>query len=155
MYRCNMCKQVKEGEPAFKNGAGLFCEQCKTIIHERAKTALEKKVAERAGNCVWCGELITSANAQKGKEDEHVCLRCEKNRDWLLKAVRWSERPARYVARIEERERPLREEREKAKAMQEAAQPKLKLDNLELPGQEDRLRRVELLLSKLTEALGV
>ena len=103
-----------------------------------------------AAQC-WCGEKITPATMQAGKDDENVCQPCTTRRDWLLKAIRLSDRPARYVARTEERERPMREEREKA---MQAAKPPVAAETV--PNEaEARLRRLELMLNKLTQALGV
>jgi DNA-directed RNA polymerase subunit RPC12/RpoP len=152
MYTCSMCKNETEGKVAFKNGAGSFCPECKAIIHARSAEGVRARSAALNGHCVWCGEKITPSKMQVGKEDENVCYPCTTRRDWLLKAIRLSDRPARYVARTEERERPMREEREKA--AQAAAQPKPVAENVPNE-QEARLRRLELMLNKLTQALGV
>ena len=151
MYTCSMCKKATEGEVAFKNGAGSFCPECKAIIHARAAEGARARSAALNGHCVWCGEKITPANMQAGKDDENVCQPCTTRRDWLLKAIRLSDRPARYVARTEERERPMREEREKA---MQAAKPPVAAETV--PNEaEARLRRLELMLNKLTQALRV
>ena len=151
MYTCGMCKKSVEGEVAFKNGAGSFCQSCKAIIHARAAEGARARIAALDGHCVWCGQKITPATMQPGKENDHVCQPCTTRRDWLLKAIRLSDRPARYVARTEERERPMREEREKA---MQAFQPPVAAETV--PNEaEARLRRLELMLNKLTQALGV
>ena len=151
MYTCSMCKKAVEGEVAFKNGAGSFCPECKAIIHARAAEGARARSAALNGHCVWCGEKITLATMQAGKDNENVCQPCTTRRDWLLKAIRQSDRPARYVARTEERERPMREEREKA---MQAAKPPVAAETV--PNEaEARLRRLELMLNKLTQALGV
>ena len=151
MYTCGMCKKSVEGEVAFKNGAGSFCPECKAVIHARAAEGARARSAALNGHCVWCGEKITPATMQAGKDDENVCQPCTTRRDWLLKAIRLSDRPARYFARTEERERPMREEREKA---MQAAKPPVSAETA--PNEaEARLRRLELMLNKLTQALGV
>ena len=152
MYTCNMCKKSVEGEVAFKNGAGSFCPGCKAIIHARAAEGMRARSASHNGHCVWCGEKITPATMQAGKEDENVCQPCTTRRDWLLKAIRLSDRPARYVARTEERERPMREEREKATR---AAKPTVSAAESVPSESEARLLRLELMMNKLTQALGV
>jgi DNA-directed RNA polymerase subunit RPC12/RpoP len=151
MYTCSMCKKAMEGEVAFKNRAGSFCPECKAIIFARSAEGMRARRAALNGYCLWCGKKITPATMQACKENDHVCLSCATRRDWLLKAIRLSDRPARYVARTEERERPMREEREKA---MQAAKPPVAAETV--PNEEEaRLRRLELMLNKLTQALGV
>ena len=155
MYTCGMCKKSVEGEVAFKNAAGSFCPECKAIIHARAAEGARARRAALNGHCIWCCEKITPDKMQSGKDDENVCQPCTTRRDWLLKAIRLSDRPARYVARTEERERPMREEREKATQAAQAAKPTVTATDA-LPNEaEARLRRLELMLNKLTQALGV
>ena len=151
MYTCSMCKKATDGDVAFKNAAGSFCKECKAIIHSRAAEASKARSHAPNGCCRWCGEKITTATMQTGKDDEHVCQPCTTRRDWLLNAIRHSDRPARYVARTEERERPMREER--AKAMQAANMPLF--EGTAHNDAETRLRRLELMIGKLTNALGV
>ncbi len=150
MYTCSMCKKETDGEVAFKNAAGTFCRECKSTIHARAAEASRSRDTAN-GCCRWCGEKITPATRQAGKHDENVCQPCCTKRDWLLKAIRLSDRPARYVARTEEREGPMREER--AKAMKTANMPLF--EEAAKNDAESRLRRLELMIGKLTNALGV
>jgi len=151
MYTCSMCKKTTDGDVAFKNAAGSFCAECKAIIHSRAAQASKARAHVLGGFCIWCGEKITAATMQTGKDDENVCQPCTTRRDWLLKAIRLSDRPARYVARTEERERPMREER--AKATQVANMPLF--EKTTHNDAETRLRRLEEMIGKLTNALGV
>jgi hypothetical protein len=154
MYTCGMCKKRVEGEVALKNGAGSFCSECHAIIRERSAEGMRARSAALNGHCIWCGEKITKANPAGGGGSHasvNVHLACERNRDWALKCIRHSDRIARYVARTEERERPLREEREKA---MRAAKPSIAAESVP-SDDEARLRRLELMLNKLTQALGV
>jgi len=147
MYKCAMCKKEFDGEPALENGCGMFCAECKAIIHKRAERSLRKRGLSLNGRCLWCGEMITDATRETGKEDEHVCKFCSTNRDWLLKTIRMSSHQARYVARTEKREAPMREERERA----ERAAAKEKHESAR--GQKDddasRIDRIERLLLEL------
>ena len=155
MYTCSKCKKEFEDLPAFNNACGSFCNGCKAEIHAASAAGLrEKNKATYNGHCVWCGDCLNETNMQSGKTDENVCQSCAKKRDWLLKAIRLSDRPYKYVSRTEERERPQREERNRmiiaANAKQEKPlQPELPSDA------EARMRRLELMLNKLTSALGV
>lgn len=153
MYTCGMCKKSVEGEVAFKNGAGSFCPECKAIIHARAAEGARARSAKLNGNCVWCGEKITPSDpAGKSHEACNIHVACEARRDWILKCIRFSDKLAKYVARTEERERPMREEREKAL---QSAKPTVVATEAMPNEAEARLRRLELMLNKLTQALGV
>jgi len=151
MYTCGMCKRSVDGEAALKNRAGSFCAECKVIIHARSIRGVRERSRAWDGKCGWCRQPITKGPMQPSREGEHVCYRCDRNRKWLLKAIRLSDHPALYVARTEERERPMREERAKAEiaVKQEIAEESAQSDA------EARLLRLERMLKKLTQALGV
>jgi len=153
MYTCSMCKQQFDGDAAFKNACGEFCADCKATIHARSSRGAKERNQAMKGHCLWCGERITPAKMQAGKDDENVCLPCSTRRDWLLRAIRLSDRPAKYVARTEERERPLREERQKV--MRSASHRNPEEAGAAADGQEQRLCRLEAMLTKLTQSLGV
>lgn len=148
-----MCKKQIEGDVAFHNACGDFCKPCKTIVHLRAQEAVRSNKQVSDGYCVWCGDEITNSNAQKNKDDENVCQPCSTKRDWLLQAIRLSDRPYKYVMRTEEREKPARTQR--SAAIQQAAQVKPAQEQVIPSEQEARMRRLELMLNKLTSALGV
>jgi DNA-directed RNA polymerase subunit RPC12/RpoP len=152
MYTCSRCKKDFDGEPFFKNAAGTFCQQCKKYIMDRMKEARITSNNALRGICLWCGEKITSENSLSAShDDEHVCRRCAKNRDWMLRCIRYSDRPAKYVARIEEKEAPARKARE---IESENIRNSLKVN--EIPNAIDyRLDRLEKLLFKLSDELGV
>lgn len=102
MYKCKRCGKTFDEEPPLQNACGTFCATCKQIIHTRAAEAHRRNTPE--GRCVWCRELLTTANRQPGKSSiEAVCIRCETGRRWLLECVRQSPHTAQYVARIEKR----------------------------------------------------
>lgn len=154
MYTCASCKKQIDAEPAVKNACGSFCPECRTVISEIQKQAITAKKEARAleRTCNWCGTHITANNAPSGKCDGYVCRQCETRRDWLLSAIRLSDHAAKYVARTEERERPGREDRERA--MKAKAGHKLAADGTPF-GFDERLNRIELMLNKFSKALGV
>ena len=148
-YTCCMCKESFGGTPAWENNCGVFCPKCKQDVHERAKAGYKARKNAVNGYCIWCGQQITEATKQSGK-NVNVCMPCENRREWLLTAIRLSERPARYVARVEEREAPLRAEREKIMQNSEPAKAHA------MPSEQDaRLARLERMMNKLVESLGV
>jgi DNA-directed RNA polymerase subunit RPC12/RpoP len=147
MYICNKCKRKFEGDAVFKNGAGEFCRQCKEFIHKRAAEVQRQRNAERKGYCVWCGKKIINELVQRGFEDENVCKDCRNHRDWMLKAIRFSDRVALYVARTESREGPLREARKNIPPPSDVVKD---VSNDALA----RLDRLELAINKITCVLG-
>lgn len=152
MYKCSMDGNNHDGEPALKNACGTFCPECKAKIHAKAAEGVKERIESLNGCCIWCGEKITEANPSgKSHEGCNIHETCEQKRDWVLKCIRHSDKMAKYVARTEERERPMREEREKAK--RSAEQPTMA--ETVPTEQEARLRRVELMLNKLVNSLGV
>lgn len=119
MYTCVMCKQVKDGEPAMKNGPNhcrFYCSECRTkwinlIAQKRLNHHRLPKVyiaGPVIGKCKWCGGKV-SAESIEAKQG-NVCNVCHENRDWLLTCIRYSDHAARYVAKAEEREAKTRKE---------------------------------------------
>ena len=154
MYKCSMCKIRHDGEPAFVNACGKFCASCKAKIHERAAEGTRKQSLKFNGRCIWCGEMITEETKQpRANNSDNVCQPCALRRDWLLNAIRLSDRPAKYVAHREERERPMREERQRV--IEATQQEKPAIAVAEPSETEARLMRLEKMLNKLTSALGV
>ncbi len=155
MYNCSRCKNTFADEPALSNACGSFCGQCKADIHASSVESNKGRTKKLSGFCVWCGEKLTPNIVHASHEGDNVCKSCELRREWLLKAIRLSDRPSKYVARVEDRERPLREERENArKAIAETNKPKA-LESSGTTESEARLLRLEGMLDKLTKALGV
>ena len=112
MYTCVMCKRLFDGEPAMKNGAGSFCSDCKQEIQRRSVAAMKDKKTE---GCAWCGcRLTTDQDIQQG-----ACRSCEKHRGWLLKCIRRSDHPYKYVEHVEERESENRKQKELERKEQE------------------------------------
>lgn len=146
-YTCAMCKKEFGGKAALANACGTFCAGCTEIMRERAVRSFRKRALSLDGRCLWCGETITDATRQVNKDDEHVCKLCRAHRDWLLKAIRVSAHPARYVARTEEREGPMREEREKAERA--AAKERYGQDRGQKNDDASRIDRIEQLLLEL------
>jgi DNA-directed RNA polymerase subunit RPC12/RpoP len=146
-YECVMCHKAMDGEPALKNGAGTFCPPCREVIRVRLAEAMEHRRQARLApdgrpTCTWCGRAIKDGQAG-------VCQPCDSHRDWVLKTVRRTDRLARYVARIEEKEAPERSAREMARRRAEEQKP-LPLAAPDPVAQ--RLERVEAMLAKMLEA---
>ena len=152
MYTCIVCKEEKEGDPVMTNNAGSFCGECRAAMQAKSAESRKRIMLEWDGRCIWCNNVITAATRQNCDEEKRVCIPCAAHRDWLLKCIRHSDKPLKYILATEEREKAGREKRKKENAVQlqaHAVQP-------DLPSEaEARLRRVELMLGKLTQALGV
>jgi hypothetical protein len=110
-YYCAMCKNITDGQPARKNAAGSFCQSCSEKINERAVLAMRGRAAKN--ECAWCG-ADTSAMKRGAKKAGGTCNDCEKARERMLLMIRYSDHAAKYVARVEEREKEGRETRAKA-----------------------------------------
>lgn len=98
--------------------------------------------------CKWCG---ISFDANRNKDTAAVCMGCRAHRRWLLESIRYSDHAAKYALRVESKEASARENRAKTKAnglkrATEAAEA--------LP-EPDRLAKVEAMLAKLMNELGV
>ena len=151
-YNCCMCKRTFTGTPAWKNAAGDFCPECRAEVMKRMAEGNRNRVRNSPGGCIWCGRPLHEVRYHgKDRESVNTCADCETHRAWLLKCIRVSDRPAKYVARVEEREAEGRKERE----IRAAAKP------VQLPLQpqptesEARLARVEKMLNTLMVQLGV
>jgi hypothetical protein len=177
-----MCKGEFQDPPAMINGTGKYCAGCKGEILARSFNTRKHNRATRTRvptkrACIWCG---STGPFHKCEEDiATVCKVCHTHRQWLLKCIRYSDKAAHYVAKREEKELPLRQEREaQAAALRDQARKaaEAKPDALVTGGdlgmkpsvqvlqvlrepmldtaQIDRLARVEAMLQKLTAALG-
>ena len=107
-YKCAMCKDEKGGPPARSNAAGKFCKECSDEITRRSRMIAESKRDATGGNCAWCGVVFESCGVKKRGT---TCPACETKRDWLLRSIRYSDKAAKYVERVEAREKPAREAR--------------------------------------------
>jgi len=146
MYTCVMCKRLFDGEPAMKNGAGSFCSDCKQEMYQRSVSAIKDKKTE---GCIWCGRrLTTEQEVQQG-----ACRSCEIHREWLLRCIRRSDHPYKYVDRVEKRE----SENRKQKESERKAQEKEKRDTIELKLTPETalLSRVDSIENTLGELLGM
>lgn len=118
-YQCKMCKRSFAGAPSRKNGVGAFCEACSREISNRQRKP--KRIATINGNlahevCVWCGDVLTDGNRRShGDRDlsDNTCVVCDKNRGWLLRCIKISEKPAKYVASKEQKYGAIRKENAK------------------------------------------
>jgi hypothetical protein len=131
-----------------RNATGSYCRDCKQwFVQRHAQMPI--------GGCRWCERELTEATRQLGKRGrrELVCRDCDRHRTWLLRCVRLSSWTARYVARIEERESPLRKARQLASAVQ--PQPLLMLPETREAPTSQRMDRVERMLARLCSELGL
>lgn len=151
-YICCMCKKTFEGEPAMRNNAGRFCPECNMRLRARIAEGCRNRVRTSPEGCIWCGELIKD-NRNHGDDHEsvNICTACENHRSWLLKCIRVSDRPAKYVARVEAREAGARKERKIRAADKQVPVPPKPV----IMESEERLARVEKMLTVLMEQLGV
>lgn len=155
MFKCNKCHTNTEGEPAFKNAAGSFCVHCKKIIHELAADAMRERNKQLLDICPWCGDKLHDGNrlATRDKLAENVCAVCSKNRDWLLKCIRHSDRPSRYASRVELREKAGREQR----FAEEKAKLSLATESISNRAEsaDEKIARLENVLKKIQFAFGI
>jgi len=151
-YICCMCKKTFAGEPAMRNNAGRFCPECNMRLRARIAEGCRNRVRTSQECCIWCGEQIKHVRDHgSDRESVNICKACETHRAWLLKCIRVSDRPAKYVARVEAREavdRKAREIRAVEKPVQIPSRPIVAESG-------ERLARVEMMLNKLMEQLGV
>jgi len=105
MFTCCMCKkEYADQKPARKNNCGLFCRQCSDEITRRVGESNRRQNKTPRKDCIWCGKPTY-------RENDNKCPACRSLRDLILARVRYSSDIAKYVARIEGREGPPREER--------------------------------------------
>ena len=157
-YVCCHCKRQYIGAPAMTNGAGSFCVGCKSDMLRKASEAPRERSAMLNGRCMWCGENITdgSGHRRPGYID-NVCRTCCSHRDWLLRCIKFSDHPAKYVASKEDKERAERLLR-KAEERAAAEQPKLALAPAKVAAEsstEARIDSLEAKVDKLLAAWGV
>lgn len=150
MYKCATCKGTFNGIPRLKNNAGEFCEKCDSIRLAKMEAGIKKRSIELGDKCQWCGDDIHNR-----KEGTHVCNDCQKKRDWLLKCIRFSDKPANYVARVEEKERIQRLERERKQSeLSHKITKTAPQTNENNPSELSRIDKIEEMLLRLTNALG-
>lgn len=113
MYECCMCKRHFSGVPAMQNGIGCFCPECREI--KRIKTKQGHRPRRVSDKCNWCGSPMSPYRQHHGA----VCPACERNRDWLLRCVRHSDYPLKYVLRTREK-RVVKEKEEAIKPIAQA-----------------------------------
>lgn len=156
MFKCATCKTTFDGTPAMTNGAGTFCRGCEDMRKHKATEATRARFADLGSDCIWCGE--TGPHKDKHGASSRVCTTCDNNRDWLLRCIRHSNKAADYAAKTEERELPLRRERQAQEAAAKLAAKEALANASYAPVARDdsteRLDRLEKMLMKLTEALG-
>mgnify|MGYP000647979796 CR=1 FL=1 len=147
-YKCAKCKNIFDGDPAFKNNAGTFCQSCKNEIHEKAHTARREILAEQHGTCKYCGD-IDLKNPSNQWADHTVCPKCLGWRDRSLVLIRHSDVAFKHIAKVEEREKKDRESRNAAKLYaKESEKSETK------PIAIDRIARLEEMMEKLIKGLG-
>jgi len=167
-YTCGMCKKYFLGKPVRRGGMSSFCQTCADEMVARSvaarRSTYEKALA--ADLCTWCGKPLGDEPRGPSKDpNSSPCLmhlRCDRRRNWVLECVRYGPKMAKYVASIEEREAPRREEAalrkaeeakaEEAKAAERAVDPA----PMQAPGTSDgaRLAMLEKQIANLIAALG-
>jgi hypothetical protein len=158
VYKCCMCDDgvTHTGTPAWKNAAGYYCPKHREIVKQRIADGMRKRVSLRDGVCIWCGEPIIEARNHGNNHTVNIHVECEKNRDWFLKCVRYSDVAAKYAARIEAREAPAR----KARKMLEDDIIVVKSIPLSLhqpvvkSERDERMENIEKMLKSLMDQLG-
>lgn len=151
-FTCVKCKGQFAGSPALRNATGCYCESCQDILVERMRSGAKRYADEQRGICPWCGDQITNANRQRRDgEDSNVCAPCAKNRTWLLNCIRKTDRVAKYVARIEDREKDARRANQ-ARAVRQVVIAQAITSQPD--SRDDRIARLEAMIEKLTNALG-
>lgn len=146
------------------NNAGSFCQDCKDKTIEKMHATLAKKREESKGICKYCGDVDKHLQNYKWPADT-VCPRCTAWVDRALKLVRYSGAAHYYINRIEEKESAARDARIKAKEDQKKAelikqqepskQYDLPLKNDASPVQDARIDRIEMMMMKMIQELGV
>lgn len=152
-YKCCMCKKEFSGIPAWDNAAGLYCPECRAEVRRRMAEGNRNRARNLKEECIWCGEPLSAVRVRvhgQDRESVNTCTECETHRAWLLKCIRAGDRPAKYVARVEEREAGKRKERE----IRYAATQKTKPSESAVPENDARLKRVEKMLNNLMRKLG-
>ena len=143
-YICNRCRTHHEGQPALKNNCGSFCDGCRSEILIKMQAGRRRTTRNQTDICIWCGRKIKEGD-RDGTDNLHV--KCGSNRDWLLMCIRYSDKPFRYITSKEEKEKPLRRQRELLNHPSEETQHDSGTD-------EKRIERLENMLEKLVSALG-
>ena len=157
MYYCNMCKVNKDGEPRLSNNAGNFCQECFDEIQRRKIEGQKKHNNIIDGCCSWCGEPINEeqdAYEKLNGATNNVHRVCRKNREWLLKCIRFSAHSAKYVARIEKREAPIRKRKEKQLLAINSTVGTVEQEN-RLKVQEEQIKQQAVRLEQLERILKV
>lgn len=160
MFICVHCKEEFNGNPAMRNAAGEFCQDCENIRKQNARLGMLARKRHVSDVCIWCGDKLTKSNRQTGKDNEQVCKRCSNNRDWFLRCVRYSDKAAKYAAMVEERERPLREKRqEEILRLSNSTQNKADKTNGDIESRVMQLESIaekqNYMLAKIMDAFGV
>ena len=171
MFTCTMCKEEISGEPVLVNAAGSFCADCNREVNDRKTAGIRRHYGRTNNNpdmeldmrmgdtCAWCLKEINKANPPSLRTTALIHRGCDSHRNWLLECIRVSDRPYEYVARVEEREKPKRVQREVEKRLAEAEQEKTV--SVEVSAQEDnrnenpRMDRLEKMMEILIREFGI
>lgn len=158
-YRCNTCKALYALPAAMTNNAGSFCQSCDAERARKSRAGMAKYYESRRTKealgphvCLWCGQT-PRRTYKKGKT---TCVICEEGREWLLRCIRATSHAASYVARVEAKEGPLRQERQVAAKMGITVATQNgnnQTKQLPLPTEIERLDRIENAVMALQNAV--
>ena len=159
-FYCSRCKINKPVSELHHTGAaGSYCNDCNTTMRDKASQTARETAARNKWVDRWSGKHIPIDDRQT--DVTTVSKTSRKMRENILICVRHSPLLARYVARIEKREKPHREAREKEAGRLLSSSKK----QTTLPTQEinstpenitttERLIRLELLIVQLASKIN-
>ena len=162
MYKCCMCKNEFDGEPVSRNVCGFYCATCHDEKSRRVVEGITMPKTRSKTNCRWCGKVLTSGNVGRKNaagQPTYICQHCDDvGRKWLLKCIRYSDKAFCYVSLREEgckaeREERLQREKEIARRREQDSQSAIPVATK--PEDPDRLDKIESMLGRLFEELGV
>jgi hypothetical protein len=157
MFTCSSCKKFySENELSHINPTGKYCKDCNT---KRLSKAVNARLNNRKTNCSWCGEPLSNSKLDNASSEySSVHASCANNRDWLLKCIRYSDKPFKYITKKEAENKPIREERKKIEEIEEKS---INFENQINIKKEEKIENLEKMVfylyesvQKLTNSLG-
>jgi len=120
-FICNMCKETKPISELgmnghTKNGYSKCCKSCHKDMISAANVSRKINSQYSSGIDIWTGRKIKQREMASKKI--HISKHSEHCRKWGLECIRYSDHFIKWAARAEERERPLREERQRKEKAQ-------------------------------------
>jgi len=170
VFKCSRCKEEKPLSELHHEGAcGQYCKDCGKEMREKGAVTRKEKAAQNKGIDRWTGKKIMPSDMPKDGTS-HVSLSSQQFLERILTCVRYSSLLAQHVAKVEERERPAREARQKeikrlkqdamkdvqtaTKRLSEQVQMVMSIKDQCL-SKEDRLAMLEDNINKIMQRLGI